>query len=401
MAYRRWFLRGGQVPTTASAAAVLRVAVLLAAVLIAVGTGLASASDTSVPGWRATSEVGSATTVTYNDSLLAVGTDDAWADWSGCGPDCQGGSTFTVSHWNGRSWRNLPWPASLHPYQDAIREVSAIGATSAGDLWLFKDNGKTAGVLRWNGKSWSVSQIPSWALRVNGSGGFNVVPVISGPRSGWVFSLDYLFGPTPDIAAREVNGRWEKVDLGGVPVGASADGASDIWLMLGKGDTPPVTPKYTLLHWDGHRWHSLAAPEVAVPRNATDYLSMVAVSGPRSVWISATIVGRDGSNLVRLLHWNGEVWSRVTTLPDGVYSPAPDGQGGFWAAGIPAHSNAWYFYHYSDGRWSSRRVPGDGTAPAGQVHALALVPGSTSMLAAGDVNFPPDGVVGTTWQCGR
>src|ERR1700678_234781 len=104
------------------------------AMLVAASPSLATAAPASAPGWRATFEVGAATDDTYSDNLVAAGPGDAWADWSGCGPNCPNGSVFTVSHWNGRSWHNLAWPASLHPYQDAINIVGAIGASSADNL---------------------------------------------------------------------------------------------------------------------------------------------------------------------------------------------------------------------------------------------------------------------------
>jgi hypothetical protein len=381
-----------------------RAVVTLAAVtsLLAAGSGLGEAAGS--PGWRVTFTTGPVTDFTHNDGLLAVGPADAFADFAGCQSQCHR-AFFAVSHWNGRSWRNLPWPASLHSYQQAIDVADGIGASSASDLWILKDNGRKAGVIRWNGRSWSVSALPSWSMRINGSGDFDVVPVVSGPRTAWLFSLGYLVGRTPTIAAREVNGKWEKVNLHAVPVSAIAAGPDDIWLTATKGDLQPAHPKWLLMHWDGHRWHSQAAPTLPEPRNAFGFTSVVALTGPDNVWAEASYVVGARTPVQRLLHWNGTKWSRVSSPPGVSFMNnfAPDGAGGLWVAGSgPAKAYRWYFYHYNGRHWFKVAVPWQGPATSGQISFLANVPGTTTMLAGGDLNLPKSsGVIGAAWQFGR
>ncbi len=71
--------------------------------------------------------VGTASQITNSTALLAVGPGDAFAVFAGCGPRCPSGGIFVVSHWNGKSWRKLLFPASLHGYVSAINSVRAIG----------------------------------------------------------------------------------------------------------------------------------------------------------------------------------------------------------------------------------------------------------------------------------
>jgi hypothetical protein len=367
--------------------------IVAAAVLIAAGSGIAVASP--APGWRVTLTVGTSTAMTRTSNVVAVGPGDAFADFSG--------EAFTVSHWNGRSWRALPWPKSLRPYQSAIDVVGAIGASSASDLWVLKDNGRRAGVIRWNGHHWAVSALPSWSMRISGSGDFGVVPVISGPRSGWLFSLGYIAGPTPTYAAREINGKWRKVNLGGVPLGAVADGPDDIWVTITKGDLQPLHPKYTLLHWDGRRWQAEPAPAVTPPKGGDAFFGIAAVAGPRDVWgVISDVVGANPAK-EHLLHWNGRSWTPVAAPGGTTFLGyfAIDGHGGLQAvANGPAKAYRWYFYHYSGGRWSKVAVPASGHLTVGQINVMTHVPGTSTMLAGGDLGTPQSGILGAIWQYG-
>lgn len=362
------------------------------------------AQASPVPGWRITLTTGPTSGVTHNQHLVAVGPRDAFADWA-CGTPCPGGQVMSFSHWNGRSWAKLPFPATLHPYWDAIRIADAMGASSADNLWVFKDNFHTAGVLRWNGRSWSVSKIPAWVLRLGGGGFFDTVPVISGPRSGWVFNLGFDGGPnpTPAFAAREINGRWFKVWLRFVPWMVGAAGPNDIWVTAIREHAPSQHLRFVMLHWDGRRWSTMAAPSIPAPRNAASFLGSIAVAGPRSLWLVST-VERATTSTQRVWHWNGKVWRPIAVPPGAadLHSTALDGRGGIWIAGdAPAQGFRLYFYHYSRGRWSKVLTPGRGGPLRGEVDTLAWVPGTTTMLAAGALNLRPDTILGAVWQYGR
>lgn len=376
-----------------------------ATLLLAASATAWTADASSLPGWRITFTTGPKAALTRSQHLAAVGPRDAFADWV-CSQACTGGQIMSFSHWNGRSWRKLPWPAALHPYQAAIQSADTMGASSADNLWVFKDNLHTAGVLRWNGRSWSVSKIPAWVLRLGGAGFFDAVPVISGPKSAWVFNLGFDGGPdpTPAMAAREINGRWFKVKLRFVPWAVGAAGPNDIWVAATREPAPGQHLHFVMLHWDGHRWTTVAAPSIAAPRDAVSFVGAPAVAGPKSLWLVST-VQRSTSSTQRVWHWNGRVW-RPVAGPAGaadLNTPAPDGAGGIWVAGnAPAQGFRWYFYHYSHGRWAKIVTPGPAGRPLnGEVSTLASVPGTTTMLAAGDVNISRNAVLGAVWQFGR
>jgi hypothetical protein len=69
-----------------------------------------------------------------------------------------------------------------------------------------------------------------------------------------------------------------------------------------------------------------------------------------------------------------------------------DGHGGIWlatASGSGDNTIEW-FDHYAGGRWTRVRVPsGDGEQP--EVLYLSSMPGTSSVWAAGQVDFADDG----------
>lgn len=374
-----------------------------ALVMLAASSGLAEAAGG--PGWRLSRTVGARADFTQTSQLVATGSRDAFAEWAGCAHNCPKGNTFTLGRWDGSSWSNLPWPQSLHHFDQAINIANAMGASSASDLWILEATTGNSGVIRWNGHSWGVSKLPSWAIRINGSGNYDVVPVVAGPRDGWLFSLGYLAGKTPTYAAREIGGKWFKVNLGAVPVGGVvAYGANDIWLTVTKGDMQPAHPKYFFMHWNGSTWSAQPAPAVSVPHHGSAFITVVAASGTSDIWARVEAQDNGGMFSQRLLHWNGKSWTRVG-LPSGIQPVgvfAKDGRGGLWvAAQSGVAPTPRYFLHYSGGRWTKVAIPvTKADRPVEEVSELVQVPGTTTMLAGGTLGTGP-GNIGAIWQLGK
>lgn len=378
----------------------------LGAALAMLAGGGAVADAAAVPGWRVTDTVGAGTQITNPETLLAVGPDDAFATFFGCTEPCGSSPDFTVSHWNGHFWRRLPFPERLHGFVGAINAVRAIGASGPDNLWVFKANAGKAGALHWNGRKWSVKSIPSWVLRNNGSGNFDVSAVMTGPDSGWVFSSGLLAGPTPAIAARLVHGRWIKVRLPQVPWSVSSGQADDLWVVGIKQHAAVTSSRFTLMHWDGHSWHTMPAPVIGKPRNAFISISPPAVAGPRDIWITEFPETTSANPPQRILHWNGSAWTRIRRPADLSFltSIASDGHGGLWAvASGGTLKPGLAFAHFSGGRWTRQLVPGKGKLSPAQVLMLTRVPGTTTMLAAGLVAVPhatDEGILAAIWQHG-
>lgn len=72
---------------------------------------------------------------------------------------------------------------------------------------------------------------------------------------------------------------------------------------------------------------------------------------------------------------------------------APDGSGGVWAIMFRPANGEYAFAHYARGAWKYDAVPTAGLpglmagSASFDVYALAHIPGSTSMVASGDVFY--------------
>ncbi|MGH3400005.1 MAG: hypothetical protein ACRDPO_35520, partial [Streptosporangiaceae bacterium] len=137
-------------------------------------------------------------------------------------------------------------------------------------------------------------------------------------------------------------------------------------------------------------------PRQSVAGNAG---SLVA-TGPRDLWMSwfPTKSGAPGY----LLHWAGGRWSKVRPPGGDSGSPAVgDGAGGLWGIGLtPGPNGVQLFLHWRAGRWTITKVP-NGTHEPGNVDELALIGGTRSVWATGNVFGPGDGTIlnrGTIWR---
>lgn len=142
------------------------------------------------------------------------------------------------------------------------------------------------------------------------------------------------------LIRQRIAGTWRTVSvpdlLGGRLFSVDARSATDVW-GVGMWNTDDA-PKPLLMHWDGVSWSRVAAP----------------VAAGRAFAVAATTVGRT-------------VWVSAA-------------HGSYTGAGTP-------LYRYDGTRWTLVRGPQiDGQTPS--IHALAAVPGSTTVWGAGAASDP-------------
>jgi hypothetical protein len=256
-----------------------------------------------------------------------------------------------------------------------------LAASSAKDAWLFAGAGKHH-ALRWNGRRWALTAIPSWVVRSGGRSG--IVSAITADFSQsdlWVFSAGNEKTP---FAARYHDGRWSKAFLPAFPGQISPVGPDDIWATGYR----LSNSSSVLMHWNGRSWRTLAIPvPTNVPPHATEYVSNPVAVGPANIWLQRNIlVGSQGARTLYLLHWDGKRWARArfrfpTSFVDYI---AQDGHGGIWVVSTgPAPHYQWYFDHLNGGHWSRQRPPATATTTFQQVTALTWIPGTRSLWATG------------------
>jgi hypothetical protein len=197
-------------------ALVLSVAGAAAVAAAVVPASAMPASAATSPAWRVVKTFGPAEGV-WSDNFAVSGAGDAWSTWIACKP-CSGSNPVThfyVEHSAGTTWRPVRVPASL---EDAAEAGVAIGASSYRNLWLFypppSSNSPHAHALRWNGSKWYRQTIPTWAVHLNLSGTYDIVPAVFGPKSVWVFSMGVDAFTNPDHYVARYNGdRWTKLQM--------------------------------------------------------------------------------------------------------------------------------------------------------------------------------------------
>jgi hypothetical protein len=332
---------------------------------------------TAASGWRLTRVIGTGQQnidPVWPGGLAAPSRASAWLIWGGCVSTCDSGPTETLAHWNGHRWSAVP-AGDLEGL-----EPQSVVASSATDAWTFGPvpHSNYYGARHWNGVRWSKVSTPTWMMRINGSGDYDVYTADFGPKNLWVFSLGAYVGETTAFAARYHNGRWTKSSLPDVPEQAAALSSTDIWVLglpfSGKG-------REVVLRWNGRRWTKSSFPR----QREAGYPYGLVAAGPNALWVVWQPF--KAGERQYLLHWTGHRWAKVS-LPanDDELSLAGDGRGGVWATAVgPGKTQPQLFMHWSAGRWKVTRVPFQFAGQIGQVNELAEIGDSRSVWGAGHV----------------
>jgi hypothetical protein len=356
-----------------------------AAAALSVRTGRPSGSD----GWRI-SQVMAGVTV---GGLWAGSTSDAWlagdecADQATCGQADGGNGTIVVRHWNGRAWQVVTPPRG-YINSPLDQGVAAVAATSGSNAWVLAARGSDdvayTDALHLVGTGWAAP------ARLDATIQTAVAPA---PTQLWAFGQPSGSGAA-GYFAHFVGGTWTHGSFPFNGTASAARSADDVWVAGGGDGIAPLGVE----HWNGRRWLATRLPGLGVAAGDLLWANVngLADNGPDDVWADITFPD-DGSAHAPgtiVLHWNGRAWSRVSfPSGDSALSPvASDGDGGIWLAAASSagdDTTAW-FDHYFGGRWSRVRVPtGDGEQP--EVFYLTSIPGTSSLWAAGGVNFADDG----------
>jgi hypothetical protein len=191
----------------------------------------------------------------YLSGVAAVSATDIWAVGSHFDPSI-GGSAGLIEHWNGSSWSIVPSPANAEA-------LSSVAVISSSDVWAAGGAGIQPVFEHWDGKTWTA------------------------------FS-----GPAINAAAVGVSG-------------IAAVSSNDVWV-VGTTRAPgrrPAPPDQTLTeHWDGHKWSSVASPNVGTGNNT---LGQVAAVSSSDVWAVGFFSNATGGALPLLINWNGTRWNTV------------------------------------------------------------------------------------------
>ena len=308
--------------------------------------------------------------VSYSSALFHVAAPDAGDAWAvGGSGNGDGFSGFPIAaHYRNGTWRPTPLPRGL------TGMLIAVSADSRADAWAVGIDGY---VLHWRDGRWHVAkrwrEPTSLPLELTG------VTALS-PDNVWVFGSG---GFTAGFGTWHLaGGKWTRVrGAGGDITFASALSPTDIWAIGGK-----IAPQDSIVHLSHGRWSYVTSKVLA----GHQFAGIVA-TGPGQVWAAASLGGGAvGAELVHLSHGR---WTSVRV--PGHYVPesiASDGAGGLWLVAFPLGHPAVLLHRSAAGRWTPYSI--------GNAVGLALIPGGTSMWAAGSTRLKGR-TAAAIWHYGR
>lgn len=227
-------------------------------------------------GWQVTSTKVVSEAYVLRD-VAAVAPDDVWAvgSFAYAVPKPGNERGKLILHWDGKAWK-----VSL---KGNVGELNGIWATSADDIWVVGESGRSgqggvAVVHHWDGSAWSETPIGTQYL--------NDVTALSADDVWVAGSAIYHWdGRQWAISKAEIREKYGLLEVG----------ARDVWA-VGQGAAGSEA-----LHWNGQDWSALAT--VA---DTQAQLRSVAGYGANDLWAAG---GYEGGAL--LAHWDGSKWAGV------------------------------------------------------------------------------------------
>ncbi len=200
------------------------------------------------------------------NAVTAISANDVWA----VGHTNDNPAKTLITHWDGKSWSRVP-----SPNVDSVdNELHAVAALSPNDVWVVGSDGIRPGktlTMHWDGNTWKV---------------------VSSPDAG-----------------------SEDNDLQSI----TAISHDDVWAVGYYSETcqdaPPCPTRTLIMHWDANAWKVVTTPKVS---NESSALKAVAASSQNDIWAVGYYAAWDTGintfkNRTLILHWNGQVWSQVSS----------------------------------------------------------------------------------------
>src|SRR3569833_2201647 len=213
------------------------------------------------------------TDVRIKEAAVA-GPGDVWItglEWTGTG------DRPVVEPYDGGRWAAVPLP-------EGLRDVNAISATAANDVWVMGWDGTAPVTLRWNGSAWRTRALPAPALDdgVRETEG-DVLAV--GPRDAWATGILAKDGLAPGPVLWHWSGRrWRLVTVDAPQdslARLASDGEGGLWIV-----SSGPRPTADLLHYSGGVITREPAPVAPGTTAGVDELTLI--PGTRSLWGAAT-----------------------------------------------------------------------------------------------------------------
>jgi len=346
--------------------------------VVAVVLGAVIAAPASAATWTVvpSQAVGSGSALSGVDALPAG---DAWA--------VGGSGNGLVERWTGTRWATFPSPDLIAGDPNNWAGLSAIDATSATNAFAVGSASVAVGggavALRYNGTSWSRTNVPNAA-----GDSFTDVQAFTATDAWAVGRSTPTFNGV--TLARHWNGStWAAVTTPSPGtrdnrlLAVSGTSPSDVWAVGWYRDLPygNRTQHSLVLHWNGSAWSRVTSPDVG---NAQTVLKDVIALSQKDAWAVGYTTDFGGGASAVALHWDGTRWS-VAAAPalgtlDTVAALSP---ADIWASGTDS-AGAIRLANWRGTSWTTMSAPAAGGTGTPALTGMAAVAPST-VWAVGSV----------------
>jgi len=243
-------------------------------------------------------------------------------------------------HWNGRNWSRAATPTPGGTLSGDFNVLFDVSCTSPDSCWAAGEYGFVTvdyeviqnQALHWNGTAWSVVTTPDpGGTASDGDSALSAIRCASA-HNCWAVGSYGAIAPGSALFNEMLHWNGRKWSQAGVPdPGGTASGdfseleaisctsAASCWAAGSDGyDGSSALTSNQALHWNGHKWSAVAAPEPdGTGAFASNILTGVNCSSPDNCWAVGYVGNLDlvAPILNEALHWNGTHWS-VASVPD-------------------------------------------------------------------------------------
>lgn len=215
------------------------------------------------------------------NGIAALASNNVWAVGDAGVVTSRGLERLTLTlHWNGTAWKRVPSPQPetfTTPPGSVHNVLGAVSGSATNDVWAVGQydlsangvHGSRALTLHWNGRRWKLVSNPDFVAHH-----VSWLSGVSASATGvWAVGGANRHGAQHALAERWTGQHWSVVQVGGPSlVGVSSLAASDAWV-AGAPDGPG-----RVMHWDGHVW------TLATKLSGKQGISAVAEVSPTDVW---------------------------------------------------------------------------------------------------------------------
>jgi hypothetical protein len=285
-----------------------------------------------------------------------------------------------IERYNGTQWTIVSSPDILdHNNPNNFGGLSDVDVVSAADAFAVGTSSAylSDGILhytpvieRWNGTAWTRMSVPAAPADTE----LAAVKAFSS-TDVWALGRAGTMGFGGAVALHWNGSAWASV---AIPSPGSRDttiteltatATNDLWAVGYSRDLPygNRARHSVTLHWNGSMWSRVTSPDVGT----VTYLRDAVAISPTDVWA----VGSGSSSVTGAiaLHWNGSSWTSVTppglsTLDSVTALSATD----VWAGGTGTDGQA-YLANWRGSAWTVTAAPRSGNLPSGYVTGLAAI----------------------------